>query len=96
MAVHEVEKLSVQGAMKMEPGSRIGLTGEDTDFDQLSRLKAEALIPIQEDLAVWLNKILGNAVSRTTYFFITTTVDKLHTLMIQRLLVVFKNCGYSF
>lgn len=94
MAVQEVEKLSVAGAMKMEPGSRIGLTGEDTDFDLLNRLKAEALIPIQEDLAAWLNKILGNAVSRITYFLLR--LNKLHTLMIQRLFVVLKNYGYSF
>ena len=35
------------------------LTGEDTDLELFDQFKSEALLPLKEDLADWLNKTLG-------------------------------------
>ncbi len=41
------------------PMRRASLTGEDSDFELMQQWQEEALIPLKEDLADWLNKTLG-------------------------------------
>lgn len=38
------------------------LTGDDNDLDLLQQYKVQALIPLKEDLADWLNTVLGKLV----------------------------------
>ena len=38
---------------------RNSLTGEDTDLEVIQQRREEALLPLKEDLAEWLNKTLG-------------------------------------
>ena len=38
---------------------RASLTGEPSDLDFLKFQQEEALVPLKEDLADWLNKLLG-------------------------------------
>ena len=35
------------------------LTGEDGDFEMLAKWQVEALLPVKDDLADWLCKVLG-------------------------------------
>ena len=44
---------------------KTSLTGEDQDFELLNELKEQALVPLKEDLAEWLNKTIG--IYRTRY-----------------------------
>ena len=46
----------------LSPDRRASLTGEDSDFDMMQHWQDLALIPLKEDIADWLNTILGKCI----------------------------------